>query len=389
MAIGMIMLAFVLSIMAGMKRDMINQGTSLLLGHMQIHAKDYRPDRSIYDAIPAGRSDLLGQLRGDPSVLGAAPRVSTFGLASSGNKSIGVEILGMEAAAERNVTILHEKLIEGSLPEPSEQSQIAIGELAAKALGVSLGGEVILIAQAADGSLGNDLFTVSGIFRSGLDLLDGGMAILDLGAAQSLIALPAETIHEIALRTASPTDAKTVASALERTLANPAIEVSPWQTLTPELSSWVAMSDSWSWIMYVIVFSLAAISVLNTMLMAVFERLREFGVLAAIGMKPRSVVALIVIEVTALAGVSLLVAIAIGTPLLRRVVGKGIDLSSFSDGFSVTGVAVGPIIRGDWVFGDFAVGAALLFVCAALAGLYPAMRAAAVDPARLTRGEIR
>ncbi len=388
MAIGMIMLSFVLSIMAGMKRDMIDQGTGLMLGHIQIHATDYRPDRSIFDVIPVDGRELAEQLLDWDSINGAAPRVSAFGLMSTGNKSLGVEIVGLDRDAESQVTTLGRKLKRGDLPAQGEK-KIALGQLAATTLGVDLGGEIVLITQAADGSLGNDLYSVSGIFRTGLDLVDGGMAILDLGAAQELLALDSNQVHEIAIRATTPADARRVAGMIESYFGDSRLEVAPWQVLAPELSGWIAMSDSWLWIMYAIVFALAAISVLNTMLMAVFERLREFGVMTAIGMTPLSIIGMVIVEVMALACVSLVLAIALGVPLIKWLVDSGIDLSSLTGGFSLSGVAVGPIIRGDWVWREFGVASVLLVLCAAIAGLYPATRAARADPARLTRGELR
>jgi ABC-type lipoprotein release transport system permease subunit len=388
MAIGTVMLSFILSIMAGMQRDMIDQGTELLLGHIQIHHTEYRPDRSIFDVLPGDGRALATQLLERDAILGAAPRVSAYGLMSSGHKSLGVEILGIDRDAEARVTTLARKLLIGNFPGRGERT-LGLGALAATTLGVEIGDEIVLITQAADGSLGNDLYTVGGVFRTGLDILDGAMVILDLGVAQELLALSPQQIHEIALRATSPADAASVADSLESAMAGGGVEVAPWQILAPELSSWVAMSDSWLWILYAIVFALAAISVLNTMLMAVFERMREFGVLAALGMKPMAIIALVVVEVAALAVVSLVVALVIGAPLLRHVVGPGLDLSSLTGGFSLSGVAVGPIIRGEWVWRQFAVAGLLLLLCAVVAGLHPAARAARADPARLTRGELR
>lgn len=388
MAIGMVMLAFVLSIMAGMQRDMIDRGTELMLGHLQIHGEGYRPDRSIFDTIPGDGRELAERLLDMESIFGASPRVGTFGLMSAGSKSLGAEIVGVDRDAESQVTTLGRKVTSGDLPARDERT-IAIGDLAAATLGVALGDEIVVITQAADGSLGNELFRLSGTFRTGLELVDGGVAILDLGAAQDLLALPRDKVHEIAVRTTAPAEARGVAAALRRELGVAGLDIEPWQTLAPELSSWVAMSDSWLWIMYAIVFALAAISVLNTMLMAVFERMREFGVLAAIGMRPAAVIGMVLVEVAALALVSLLAALLLGAPLLHFVVGRGLDLSSLTGGFSLSGVAVGPILRGAWVFSEFAVAAALLVACALLAGLWPAGRAARADPARLTRGELR
>lgn len=392
MAIGVVMLAFVISLMAGMVRDLIERGTSLLLGHVQVHAKGYRPDRSIFDTIPGNGVELANDLRTDSEVRGAAPRVSGYGLVSAGEQSAGAELLGIAPDLESDVSTLHEHLI-GIAPAEANAlpaaRQILIGERLAKTFAVSVGAELVVLTQAADGSLGNDVYTVAGVFKTGVDLVDGGLVVMNIADTQELLALGPEQVHEIAIRTADPRSAPNIATRLARQLEGRGVEVAAWPNLAPEISAYVGMTDGWMWIMYLIVLSLATIAVLNTMLMAVFERFREFGVLSAIGMRPLHIVLLVVVEVAALAGVSLIAAIVLGTPLLRWLVHSGIDLRSFTDGFTMSGVPISPILRGAWAGSRFATSAVLLIAFALAAGLYPAIRAARVDPSALTRGELR
>jgi len=387
LALGTVMLAFVLSMMAGMTRDLVNQGTGLLLGHIQVHHVGYRAERSIFAVIDDGRA-LTARLADQPGVSAAAPRVSTFGLVSSGEHSAGVEILGVQPAAEARVSELFDKIVAGNRLSASGGKETLIGERLARSLAVQPGDELVVLTQARDGSLGNDLYTVAGIFRTGLEHVDAGLLVMGLDAAQTLLALAPQDVHEIALRTAHPAAATALAKRIAAAVNDDQLEVAAWPQLAPELAGWVAMSDSWQWISYAIIFALAAVAVLNTMLMAVFERLREFGVLAALGMRPVHIVLLVVVEVAGLSLVSLAAAVVLGTPVLRWFINDGLDLSWMTGGFALSGVAFGPVLRGAWTAGGFARAAVLLIAFALLAGLYPAIRAARVDPAALTRGEL-
>jgi ABC-type lipoprotein release transport system permease subunit len=389
LAIGMIMLAFTVSLMAGVTRDLIEEGTGLLLGHVQVHARGYRPDRSIFDTIPGDGRALAKRLEGMPGVVAVAPRATGYGLVSAGEKSAGAELLGIEPAAEARVSELQNRLAAGrGLLTGRARNEVLIGDRLAGTLGVVPGDELVLLTQAADGSLGNDVYRLAGLFDTGAVGVDDALVVLRLSDLQDLLALPRERIHEIALRAVTATGAPGVADRLATELADD-VEVAAWPALAPEIAGYVAMSDGWLWIMYVIVLGLASVAVLNTMLMAVFERFHEFGVLAAIGMRPLQILLLVATEVAGLAVLGLTVAVVLGTPLLRWLVHSGIDLRNLTEGFAMSGVTLRPIMRGAWTPGRFVESALLLITLALLAGLYPAARAARVDPAVLTRGELR
>jgi putative ABC transport system permease protein len=392
LALGLVMLAFTLSIMAGMTRDLIEQGTGLLLGHIEVHAAGYRPDRSIFDTIPGDGRALAERLRKLPDVRGAAPRAIGYGLVSAGENSVGAELLGVVPAAESSVSSLLSHVAEGASlstgNDDTSRAEVLIGKRLARTLAVRPGDEIVILTQAADGSLGNDLYRLAGCFETGVDTIDSGLVVMHLDALQNLLVLPPARLHEIALRTDDATKATAVAARLSAELGN-GLDVAAWPTLAPQIAGYLAMSDGWLWLLYLIVLGLACIAVLNTMLMAVFERFREFGVLAAIGMRPLHVILLVAFEVLGLAVVSLVAAAAIGAPLLRWEIEHGIDLRSMTSGYTMSGVAMSPIMRGAWDPGSLVTAALLLIVFALLSGLYPAVRATRADPAALTRGEPR
>jgi ABC-type lipoprotein release transport system permease subunit len=388
LALGTVTLAVTISLMKGMTRDLIERGTSLLLGHIEIHHADYRPDRSIFDTVPGDGRALAARLAGVDGVEAAAPRAASYGLVSAGEQSAGAELLGVVPSLEAGVSTLLDRVETGRTLRDGDVKKVLVGHRLARTLGVAPGDELVVLTQAADGSLGNDLYQLVGVFKTGVDGLDGGLLVLLLDDVQELLALPPERVHEIALRTTDAASAPAVAARLRAAL-DPPLDVAAWPTLAPEIASYVAMSDGWLWLLYLIVLTLAVIAVLNTMLMAVFERFREFGVLSAIGMRPVQIVLLVVVEVGALAVVSLVATVALGTPVLYWLVHTGIDLRSITEGFTLSGVAIDPILRGAWATREFAVSAFLLIAFALGSGLYPALRAARVNPAQLTRGEIR
>ncbi len=389
LSLGVVALAFTVSLMEGLTRDLIESGTGLLLGHVQVHAKGYRPDRSIFDTIPGDGRALAGKIEAEPGVRAAAPRAVGYGLVSAGEHSAGAELLGVVPAAEARVSSVLRHVVAGRSLAGEAEGEVLLGIALARALAVAPGASVVVLTQAADGSLGNEVYRVAGVLETGVDAVDAGLVVAGLGDVQEILALGPGRIHEIALRTGSPADAPAAAGRIAAALGRDDLEVAAWPELAPEIGGWVAMSEGWNWITYAIILTLAAVAVLNTMLMSVFERFREFGVLAAMGMRPGHVVALVTWEVAALAAVGLVVAVALGFPLLSWLVHTGIDLSAITGGLTMSGVALAPVMRGVWTPFHFAVSALLLVAFALVAGLYPAAKAARVDPAALTRGEVR
>jgi putative ABC transport system permease protein len=258
----------------------------------------------------------------------------------------------------------------------------------ARQLAVDVGAEVVLVAPAADGSMGNDLFTVSGIYRTGLAELDASYALLPLETLQELVVLDPARVHEIAAKTTNPWLAPEAAERLVDRLSpmGLAIEVVPWTVLRPEMLEYTQLVESWYFIVILIVFAIAVFGVANTMLMTTFERRREFAVMLALGSGPGSVVLTVVAEAFALGLLSLVVGGAITFPLMVWWHNAPPDLSWIYGDFTMFGALLRPTLRVEYNF-PMAVWAALaLLVTALLAALYPAARAARIPPADTLSG---
>jgi ABC-type lipoprotein release transport system permease subunit len=391
-ALGYAMLLFVACLMAGLRWQMIENGTRLILSEIQVHAPGYYPDRSTQKTLGGEKGTdvrvLLAAIGADSRVYAAAPRVYGYGLVSASHgSSAGVALLGVVPDQESKVTILNTQIVRGSYLTKSMPKQVAVGDKLAGVIGVQIGSEIVLLTQAADGSLGNDLYTVGGIFHTGLDAMDRGLILMQLASLQDLSHLVPGRIDEVGIKLHDTTEATTVASALGARLRNILpVQVSPWPELAPELANYVQFNLGVTFVLFFIFFLLAVIGIMNAMLMAVFERTRELGMLMALGMRPMQVVSLIMAEAAGLAVASLVVGGAIGAPLLWYLQEHGIDMGGAKgEVVSVAGVVVGHLWYGRQDFPAYAQAAVGLAITALVSALYPAWRAAHFRPAEAIR----
>lgn len=392
-ALGYAMLLLFACLLHGLSRQMIDNGTRMGLSHMQVHAPDYYPDRSLYHTL-GGRAGaeldaLLTTLSTHPQVLAAATRVYGYALVSGGSHSAGADLLGIDPVRERQISRFHTRLTKGrflSRQTPRDTREVVLGEKLASTIAAEPGSEIILLTQAADGSIGNDLYTVVGILRTGSEAIDRGTVLMPLGATQELLSLAANRVHEIGVLTTSADVAGTLAARLERRLDETLpVRVRAWPELSPALADYVQMSEGSNAFLFSVVFLVAIIGVMNTMLMAVFERTRECGVLMALGLRPLSMTLLIVLEAGLLAGMSVGLGAVLGGPLVWYLQTHGLDLRTVMGELSVAGVVIDPIWYGQHDVPTYLQAGLGLALVAVVAALYPAIRAARFRPVEAMR----
>jgi putative ABC transport system permease protein len=393
LGVGYFAVVFMVGWSEGLEAEMIENGTGLLMGQIQIHASDYRPDRSIYDTIGGEKGadvgELLRRVDADPEVVAAAPRVYAGGLVSSGDSTSAGTLLGVDPEKEPKVSRILNGIAEGRIPDGGNgANEIALGAEMAKQLGISSGDQVVVVAPGADGSMGNDVFEVTGIFHTGLQEVDASYAILPIATLQRLVAMDPSRVHEVAIATRDPWAAPDVAARLKEALAplDLAVEVVPWTVLQPEMVDYVKLLDSWYFIVLGIVFVIALFGVANTMLMATYERRREFAVMLALGTAPGEVVLTVMAEALALGVLSLLAGALITLPLLVWWHEAPPDLSFIYGDFTMFGALMRPVLRVEYDIPMSLWTAAALLVTALVAALYPAFHAARVPPADTLSG---
>ena len=369
----------------GMLAQMLGNGTQLLVGHLQIHDGEYLPDRGLYDWIgwqaEVDIQSLFRELRNFPEVDAATPRVHGFGLLSTGEQSSGVQLVGIDPASETQVSVLMETLTQGpGLSEAAGQG-LVLGEVLARSLGAELGSEVAAVTQAADGTLGNELYRVTGLLRTGLVYLDRSLVLVHWHDLQELLALEESQIHEVAIKTSDPKNADAVSARLNSSDILPQNATArSWGDLLPQLKEYVGLAEGMGWFLISLIGVFAALGVLNTMMMAVFERTREIGMLHSLGMSPASILMTLLAESLFLGVLGLTAGLAGGAALVHYLVSEGLDLTRWMGELSMMDTRLDPVLRATWVWDEFGRAALGLMVAVLLATLVPAWRASRMNP---------
>ncbi len=391
LGVGYFAVVFIVGWADGLTAEMLETGTGLLSGQLQVHDADFRPERSIYDTI-GGRSgvdveELIDTVTLDPAIAAATPRVYAGGLVSSGESTSAGILMGVDVEREQRVSRIMAGLQSGRLPEPG-RNEILIGTEMARQLEVEVGDEVVLVAPGADGSMGNDVYGVSGVYRSGMAELDGSYALLPIAALQTLLTLSPNRIHEVAASTTDAWLAPEAAARISTALApqDQGLEVVAWTQLRPEMVDYTRLLESYYFVIIAIVFGVATFGVANTMLMATFERRREFAVMLALGTTPLQVVRAVMYEALALGVLSLLVGAAVTFPLIAWWQTAPPDMSWAFGELTMLGSLIRPKLRVEFNTTIAVWGAIALFATALLAALYPAARASRVPPADTLSG---
>ncbi len=370
----------------GMTAELVQNGTRLLSGQVQIHAAGYLPDRKMYATIggDAGTNvdSLIKRIDADSDVVASAPRLYGGGLVSAGDRTEAGLLMGVDPALEPKVTTILSTIDRGRIPRAGAH-EVALGSEMARQLGVKLGDEIVLVAPAADGSLGNDLYTLVGIFHTGTLDIDRSYAILPLPDLQTLMAMGPRRIHEVALDVTRPRQVDTIARSLTRRLAGspPPLDVRSWRQLRPELAQSIDLMSAWNFLIIVIVFGMAVFGVANTMIIGTFERRKEFAVVRALGTTASGVGRTVVYEGIMVGALALVAGVLITAPVMWWWHNAPPDLSRVVGSFSMSGSVWRPILRVDYSVEIPVLSAVALFLTSVFAALYPAWRATRVPPA--------
>ena len=391
LTVGYVAVVFMVGWADGITAELVENATSLVSGQIEIHDAEYRPERSLYDTI-GGRDGadvdaLLREIGADEAVSAAAPRAYAGGLVSSGEATSAGVLLGVDPQREVALTRFLDPLVEGRLPAPGA-NELVIGEEMGRQLATGVGGELVVVASGADGSMANDLYTVSGIYRTGLVEFDAATAVMPLADLQTLVVLDPGRIHEIAVATADPSAAGATAERLAGVLgaADRGLAVAPWHELNPVLAEYVALADSLYWIFIIIIFAIASFGIANTMLMATFERRREFAVMLALGSSPRSIVGSVLYEALAIGLLSLALGAAVTAPMMFWFYTAPPSLEWLYGNVTLQGALLTPTLRVGLNVPAWTWATVGLILTAVLAAFYPALRASRVPPADTLSG---
>ncbi len=384
MIISSALLILALGIFSGMLKDMLASATEQYFGHLVISAGDYQDDRDMF-ANFLTTPQLDSSLQSESQIRGYSKRLRSFGLLSHQRNSSPAELLGVLPQQEQQVTNLQEHLVLGRYLQSDDPSGAVIGFGLARRLGVTAGDSLVFVTQAADGSIGNDLLEVRGIFSTGVHSHDNSLVLVPLGWLQQLLVLP-ERLHEIAVRIDDPLQAEIFAAALQPRLAGD-LQALDWGQMLPEMREVVASYDVSRMIIVTILYIATGLGILNTFFMSVMERTREFGVLMAIGMRPGQVRLMVLLETLFMGILSLLAGVALGVLLSLYMAHVGIDLSGSLTPITYAGGTILPRLHAVLEPANILFPAVTLMLVCLLAGFLPANRAARMQPVVAIREE--
>jgi putative ABC transport system permease protein len=358
----------------GMQRNLLD----VEIGDAQAYADGYREKPSLYTTIAEPEAFVATLEQADFRV---SPRLLGTGLGAGVDNSSGVQLIGLDVEADAKVTKIAEQVRDGTWLAPHDEG-VVIGWRLADTLALGVGDELVVLSQGADGSMANDLYPIRGILRGISDGIDRGGVFMTEAEFRELMVLP-EGVHQMILRTPSA-DPLEQATANASALAPEGVEVSSWRTLQPMLASMLDGARGAMGVMAVIVYLAVGIVILNAMLMAVFERIRELGVLKAIGFGPAKIIRLIALETAIQTTVAALIGVTLAIPLNYYLVHHGLDLSSLGN-MSLMGLAWDPIWHSSVTADTYVSPLITLLVIVALAVTYPALRAAFINPLEAIR----
>jgi ABC-type lipoprotein release transport system permease subunit len=380
--LGLILLLFFDGFIRGSDQAIFGNAVRLYGGNIQVHAPGYREKVNRFPLLPLDDPDAVVQAaQAQPQVVAAAKRINTAGIVSSSEGAYPVAIAGIEPAVEAPLSIQAENIAQGRFLLEGEGDAIVIGKGLADLLDVSVGDRVTLLGRRKGETMRQRTMTIVGIYNLGLAEAEKGTVFITLPEAQTLYNLR-DQATEVAISLQSVGQEKTVLAALQAAL--PGYEIDSWETLKPELRQTMDTKLAFTSFFGLVVVLIACIGVLNLMMMAVFERTREMGVLAALGMKGRQVMGLFLLEGTLIGVVGAAVGCGLGAALNWLIAQVGISLTFLSGMGEITA------LMGDRLYPSITLVETInrgitVAIIAAVASLYPAWQASRKEPAEALR----
>ncbi len=380
--IGVWSMVFFGAVSRGMLNSMLENGKSILTGDIQIHAGGYKEDPSIDNSI--GGEVPLERVLAAKLPQGAmwTSRIRVSAMVSNARHSTGITVVGMQVEREKKISFIGDGLFEGDYLAADDDRGILVGRALLEKFETRLGHKLILMTRDTEGEIASRAFRIRGVFRSEMEATEKSFVFITMAAARELVHLDAG-ISEVSIRLPDQDRVVPVARQLQNKLKSYYCQVETWQELLPILKAYVDIFDGFMYIWYVVVFVAMGFGIVNTTLMAVYERTREFGLFKALGMRPWWIIRSVITESIFLLLAGIMLGNLLGIVCVWIFARTGIDLSMFAAGAEYIGMS--RVIYPHLVAGDFLAANTTIFFLGLLVSLYPAAKAARFTPVETMR----
>ena len=387
MIVGSVLLIFSLSLGDGSHESWIDSGVRMGTGHVSVESPTFRTTQNIDTRLSTTARRVAERALQNPplshDVSAVSSRMIVTGLASSASGARPVQIMGVDPLSEAAFTTLNAQVVEGRYLEPDDRLAAFVGQQLVDSLDLRLGSRLVLNAQDVDNGIGGQLGRVVGVFQSGVPEIDQSLVHITLPTAGEFLGSGDDvtTVSVLVSDSAAvPRVARALRQALAELVAEGQVAVLDWQEAMPELAAAVAIDDFGNYLVFGILFVIIGFGIVNTVLMSVLHRHREFGVLQALGLTPRQTGTVVFVEGLVMTAVSGLVGVGLGLLGTWYFFGNGLDFTNLmAEEMTFSGVVIDPVIVP--LFRVARVVQVLLFILSigVISSIYPAIRAASID----------
>ena len=376
-ALGMMILIMMSGLIAGLVAGSLRDNIRLNTGHLQLRDDSYEIEKlSLLSRDLLQDSDgLVAQAEALSEVQSAAPVLWSSGVLSTVRESAGLAVTGIDPADDFHAPV-RDGIVAGEYITADDRGQILIGKRLADDMDITVGQRVSLAMGGADGQVDEGIFTVAGLFNTGIINYDQNTVIMPLAQAQAF-SNSGSRASSIIVMLNDVEDTAKVAAALEA----PGIQVLTWEDLNGLLLTLMETAGAFYYVLYIIVILVVAVLIANTLLMSVFERTRELGILASLGMKGRQIMLMVLFEAVILALLGVAAGLVLGAGVVAYLAEVGIEFSSDAMG-AVEGMALGTKMYPAFDAGDAITLSLLMFFIVSLVSIYPAWYAARMEPVK-------
>ena len=373
-SVGVWAMIFMTALTQGMVNEMIKDGVSALPGHVQVHNPAYRDDPNINNLLPASDSEITQMFEG-AGFKAWASRIKVPAVITSERESRGVTLLGIDPVRERDLSFVSYDDVEGRFLKDEEDSGVVIGQKLADTLETNVGKRIVLMSQDPDNDIADRGFRIVGVFHANMESFEETYVFVGKATLQKMLRV-GDRVTEVVVLGDDYRDVEPVYNEVLKRVDG-GVEVSRWFELNTYLGAMLQVMDGFVLIWVIVIFLALSFGLVNTLVMAVFERVREIGLMLALGMKPVHILGQIIIESMSL----LIIGLAIGDLLAWATIvplQSGIDISAVAKGMEMMGAS--SILYPQLRLEDVILANVVVLVLGFFASLSPAWRASRYAP---------